>query len=127
MKIIFVEDTVVRINGESRLLLKGTEILTDEEDIAGAIPVREGWNSHLYKSLYEVELSYRALSALTDWRITHVWVVAMCTQAELLKIRNFGPKSLNEIKEVLHEMNLGINMNLTGFPPYEAWKASRSS
>jgi DNA-directed RNA polymerase subunit alpha len=42
------------------------------------------------------------------------------TEAEMLKTKNFGRKSLNEIKEILSEMGLSLGMKLENFPPREA-------
>ena len=57
-------------------------------------------------SVNEIELSVRAANCLNNANITTVGELAMKTEADMLKYRNFGKKSLNEIKDKLSEMNL---------------------
>ena len=63
-------------------------------------------------SVNEIELSVRAANCLNNANITSVGQLALKTEAEMLKYRNFGKKSLNEIKDKLHELGLGLGMNL---------------
>ncbi|MBW1898599.1 MAG: DNA-directed RNA polymerase subunit alpha, partial [Deltaproteobacteria bacterium] len=49
--------------------------------------------------------------------INKIWQLVSKTEAEMLKTKNFGRKSLNEIKEVLSEMDLSLGMKLEGFTP----------
>lgn len=71
-------------------------------------------NSELRKllnmSVNEIELSVRAANCLNNANITTVGQLAMKTEAEMLKYRNFGKKSLNEIKEKLQELGLSLGM-----------------
>ena len=60
----------------------------------------------------EIELSVRAANCLNNANITTVGQLAMKTEAEMLKYRNFGKKSLNEIKEKLTSLGLGLGMNI---------------
>jgi len=64
----------------------------------------------LNMSVNEIELSVRAANCLNNANITTVGQLAMKTEAEMLKYRNFGKKSLNEIKEKLQELGLGLGM-----------------
>jgi DNA-directed RNA polymerase subunit alpha len=66
----------------------------------------------LNMSVNEIELSVRAANCLNNANITSVGQLALKTEAEMLKYRNFGKKSLNEIKDKLHELGLGLGMNL---------------
>ncbi|MBP7949860.1 MAG: DNA-directed RNA polymerase subunit alpha [Verrucomicrobiales bacterium] len=66
----------------------------------------------LNMSVNEIELSVRAANCLNNANITSVGQLAMKTEAEMLKYRNFGKKSLNEIKEKLSELGLGLGMKL---------------
>jgi DNA-directed RNA polymerase subunit alpha len=66
----------------------------------------------LNMSVNEIELSVRAANCLNNANITTVGQLAMKTEAEMLKYRNFGKKSLNEIKEKLLALGLGLGMNL---------------
>jgi len=63
-------------------------------------------------SVNEIELSVRAANCLNNANITTVGQLATKTEAEMLKYRNFGKKSLNEIKEKLVELGLGLGMNI---------------
>jgi hypothetical protein len=62
-------------------------------------------------SVNEIELSVRAANCLNNANITTVGQLAMKTEQEMLKYRNFGKKSLNEIKEKLASLNLSLGMN----------------
>jgi DNA-directed RNA polymerase subunit alpha len=66
----------------------------------------------LNMSVNEIELSVRAANCLNNANITTVGQLAMKTEAEMLKYRNFGKKSLNEIKEKLSALGLSLGMNL---------------
>jgi len=66
----------------------------------------------LNMSVNEIELSVRAANCLNNANITTVGQLAMKTEAEMLKYRNFGKKSLNEIKEKLAALGLGLGMNI---------------
>ena len=64
----------------------------------------------LAMSVNEIELSVRAANCLNNANITTVGQLAMKSEAEMLKYRNFGKKSLNEIKDKLVELGLGLGM-----------------
>ena len=66
----------------------------------------------LNMSVNEIELSVRAANCLNNANITSVGQLALKTEAEMLKYRNFGKKSLNEIKDKLQELGLGLGLNL---------------
>jgi DNA-directed RNA polymerase subunit alpha len=66
----------------------------------------------LNMSVNEIELSVRAANCLNNANITTVGQLAMKTEAEMLKYRNFGKKSLNEIKEKLAALGLTLGMNI---------------
>jgi DNA-directed RNA polymerase subunit alpha len=66
----------------------------------------------LNMSVNEIELSVRAANCLNNANITTVGQLAMKTEQEMLKYRNFGKKSLNEIKEKLTGLNLTLGMNI---------------
>jgi DNA-directed RNA polymerase subunit alpha len=80
----------------------------------------------LNMSVNEIELSVRAANCLNNANITTVGQLAMKTEAEMLKYRNFGKKSLNEIKEKLTSLGLSLGMNIDPTllePPKEEQKA----
>ena len=66
----------------------------------------------LNMSVNEIELSVRAANCLNNANITTVGQLAMKTEAEMLKYRNFGKKSLNEIKDKLSELGLSLGMSI---------------
>ena len=69
---------------------------------------REALIRKLNMSVNEIELSVRAANCLNNANITTVGELALKSEAEMLKYRNFGKKSLNEIKDKLKEMGLGL-------------------
>ena len=77
------------------------------------------WNENLYRSVDELELSVRSANCLKNAEINKIWQLVSKTEAEMLKTKNFGRKSLNEIKEVLSEMGLSLGLKLEGFSPPE--------
>jgi DNA-directed RNA polymerase subunit alpha len=92
----------------------------DEEPEAAEAEVSEDkpkLNENLYRSIEELELSVRSSNCLKNADIKHIYELVQKTEAEMLKTKNFGKKSLNEIKEILNEMGLGLGMKLDGFPP----------
>lgn len=77
------------------------------------------FNENLYRSVEELELSVRSANCLKNAGIHKIYQLVVKTEAEMLKTKNFGRKSLNEIKEVLNEMSLSLGMTLDGFVPPE--------
>ena len=77
------------------------------------------FNDNLYRSVEELELSVRSANCLKNADINKIFQLVSKTEPEMLKTKNFGRKSLNEIKEVLTEMGLSLGMKLEGFAPPE--------
>jgi DNA-directed RNA polymerase subunit alpha len=77
------------------------------------------FNENLYRSVEELELSVRSANCLKNADILKIYQLVQKTEAEMLKTKNFGRKSLNEIKEVLSEMGLSLGMKIEGFVPPE--------
>lgn len=73
------------------------------------------FNENLYRSVEELELSVRSANCLKNAGIHKIYQLVVKTEAEMLKTKNFGRKSLNEIKEVLNEMSLSLGMKIDGF------------
>jgi DNA-directed RNA polymerase subunit alpha len=73
-------------------------------------------NPHLLRSVDELELSVRSANCLQNANIRYIGGLVQRTESEMLKTKNFGRKSLNEIKEVLASMGLSLGMTLEGFP-----------
>jgi DNA-directed RNA polymerase subunit alpha len=87
---------------------------SDEQPIEGASePARAGaGNEHLDKSVEELELSVRSYNCLKNANIRTIRELVQKTEPEMLKTKNFGRKSLNEIKEILSSMGLSLGMKL---------------
>ncbi len=76
-------------------------------------------NENLYRSVNELELSVRAANCLRNANIRYIGELVQKTEQEMLKTKNFGRKSLNEIKDILAEMGLSLGMKLESFVPPE--------
>jgi DNA-directed RNA polymerase subunit alpha len=79
-------------------------------------------NENLYRRVDELELSVRSANCLANAEIKYIGELCQHTEAEMLKTKNFGRKSLNEIKEIVQSMGLQLGMNLDGFDPSDADK-----
>ena len=74
-------------------------------------------NEHLFKTVDALELSVRAANCLENANIKYIGELVTKTEADMLKTKNFGRKSLNEIKDILVEMGLSLGMKIDGFDP----------
>jgi DNA-directed RNA polymerase subunit alpha len=74
--------------------------------------VRAELNEHLFRNVDELELSVRASNCLKTANIRTIADLVQKTESELLKTKNFGKKSLNEIKTILGEMGLSLGLRL---------------
>ncbi len=74
-------------------------------------------NENLDKSVDDLELSVRSANCLQNANIRYIGELVQKTEAEMLKTKNFGRKSLKEIKEILSEMGLSLGMKLDGWLP----------
>lgn len=77
----------------------------------------EPLNENLYRSVSELELSVRSINCLQNAKIETIGDLVQKTEAEMLKTKNFGRKSLNEIKSILSGMGLQLGMVLDRFDP----------
>lgn len=91
----------------------------EDEDVGelGDERQSEKLNENLFKSVDELELSVRSANCLKHADIKLIGELVQKTEQEILATKNFGRKSLNEIKEILGEMNLSLGMKLENFPP----------
>jgi DNA-directed RNA polymerase subunit alpha len=78
---------------------------------------KEAFNENLLRSVDELELSVRSANCLKHANIKLIGDLVQKTEAEILATKNFGRKSLNEIKEILTEMGLNLGMKLDNWPP----------
>jgi DNA-directed RNA polymerase subunit alpha len=75
------------------------------------------FNENLFRSVDDLELSVRSANCLKNANIRYIGELVVRSEAEMLKTKNFGRKSLNEIKEILAEMGLSLGMKIEGWPP----------
>lgn len=74
-------------------------------------------NENLYRTVEDLELSVRSANCLKNANITYIGELVQRTEAEMLKTKNFGRKSLNEIKQLLEEMDLSLGMKIDEWEP----------
>ena len=77
---------------------------------------KEKLNDNLFRPVSELELSVRSANCLQNAKISLIGELVQKTEGEMLKTKNFGRKSLNEIKAILEEMGLSLGMKLNKFP-----------
>jgi DNA-directed RNA polymerase subunit alpha len=87
-------------------------------DAAGAEPTTAA-NEHLDRSVEELELSVRSYNCLKNANIRTLRELVQKTEGDMLKTKNFGRKSLNEIKDILASMGLSLGMRLDAGVPNE--------
>ncbi len=73
-------------------------------------------NENLWKSVDDLELSVRSANCLQNANIRYIGELVQKTESDMLKTKNFGRKSLKEIKEILAGMGLSLGMKLEGWP-----------
>jgi DNA-directed RNA polymerase subunit alpha len=86
------------------------DVIEFDETPAGVSEENMKLKKLLNMSVNEIELSVRAANCLNNANITTVGQLAQKTETEMLKYRNFGKKSLNEIKDKLQQLQLGLGM-----------------
>ncbi|MEZ4267795.1 MAG: DNA-directed RNA polymerase subunit alpha [Myxococcota bacterium] len=105
----------------SKILKEQVQIFINfDEDVEPEIedsPRDAPLNPNLYRTVDELELSVRSANCLQNANIRHIGELVQKTEAEMLKTKNFGRKSLKEIKEILTEMGLSLGMKLDSFDP----------
>jgi len=101
----------------------------EEEAVAKLPAVEEAAkiNENLYKGVEELELSVRSANCLKNADIRYIGDLVQKTEAEMLKTKNFGRKSLNEIKEILTEMGLSLGMKLENWPPTDLERSKKEA
>jgi DNA-directed RNA polymerase subunit alpha len=90
-----------------------------ESQEAAREPEGEPLNENLFRCVDELDLSVRSANCLQNADIKYIGELVQRSEAEMLKTKNFGRKSLLEIKELLGEMGLALGMRLPGFPERE--------
>jgi len=100
---------------------------TEETSYAAPSADEEPPNENLFRSVDELELSVRSANCLQNANITLIGELVQRTEQDMLKTKNFGRKSLKEIKEILQGMNLSLGMKIDNWPQLlERWKAAQN-
>ncbi len=100
---------------------------TEETTYAAAGGEDEPLNENLFRSVDELELSVRSANCLQNANITLIGELVQRTEQDMLKTKNFGRKSLKEIKEILANMGLSLGMKIDNWPQMlERWKAQQA-
>ncbi|MEM1418671.1 MAG: DNA-directed RNA polymerase subunit alpha [Myxococcota bacterium] len=100
----------------------------EEEEVVEQETEDEPLNENLFRSVEELELSVRSANCLQNANIHLIGELVQKTEAEMLKTKNFGRKSLKEIKEILADMGLSLGMKIESWPQMlERWKAQQAS
>lgn len=108
----------------AKILKEQLSIFINHEEIEEAqIPVQneqDKLNELLWRSVDELELSVRSANCLQNANIHYIGDLVQRTEADMLKTKNFGRKSLKEIKEILAQMNLSLGTKIEGWqaPPH---------
>jgi DNA-directed RNA polymerase subunit alpha len=87
-----------------------------EETVEPELELPEPLNPNLFRPVDELELSVRSANCLQNANIRFIGELVQRTEAEMLKTKNFGRKSLNEIKETLADMSLSLGMTIESLP-----------
>jgi len=101
----------------------------EEEEEASTFTVSddEPLNENLFRSVEELELSVRSANCFQNASIHLIGELVQKTEADMLKTKNFGRKSLKEIKEILADMGLSLGMKIDSWPQMlERWKQQQA-
>jgi len=100
---------------------------TEETAYAAPTEDEEPVNENLFRSVDELELSVRSANCLQNANITLIGELVQRTEQDMLKTKNFGRKSLKEIKEILSTMGLSLGMKIDNWSQLlERWKTQQS-
>jgi DNA-directed RNA polymerase subunit alpha len=100
---------------------------TEETSYQPAGSDEETINENLFRSVEELELSVRSANCLQNANITLIGELVQKSEQDMLKTKNFGRKSLKEIKEILQNMHLQLGMKIDNWPQLiERWKAQQA-
>jgi len=100
---------------------------TEETSYVQGSSEEEPLNENLFRSVDELELSVRSANCLQNANITLIGELVQRTEQDMLKTKNFGRKSLKEIKEILQNMGLSLGMKIDNWPQMlERWKAQQA-
>lgn len=110
------------VEGAAYILRDQLNIFAGAEEVPVEKPVEEKkvekpkLNENLFRRIDEIELSVRSSNCLENANIKYIGELVSRSEAEMLRTKNFGRKSLNEIKEILTDMGLQLGLKLENFP-----------
>ena len=115
----------------AKILKEQISIFINFEETEEVYPVAEkegdSVNENLFRSVEELELSVRSANCLQNANIRLIGELVQRTEQDMLRTKNFGRKSLKEIKEVLLQMNLFLGMKIDNWPQMlEHWNSQQS-
>ena len=100
---------------------------TEETAYIAPADDEEPVNENLFRSVDELELSVRSANCLQNANISLIGELVQRTEQDMLKTKNFGRKSLKEIKEILSSMGLSLGLKIDNWPQIlERWKTQQS-
>ena len=109
-----------KILREQLKVFVGFEEHEDEETYEDEVREEEPLNENLYRPIEDLDLSVRSANCLQNAQIRFIGELVQKSEAEMLKTKNFGRKSLKEIKQVLTELGLELGMSIDNFDPDKA-------
>ena len=95
--------TMIEWLKQKPVVVSGMDVVEEDEEVL---------NEHLFRRVDELELSVRAANCLENAGIEYIYQLVERSESEMLKTKNFGRKSLNEINEILSELGLQLGMKL---------------
>ena len=102
------------ISDQAMLFVNFPEV---EEQPEKETSIESKFNPNLLRKVDELELSVRSANCLKNDNIIYIGDLVQKSESEMLRTPNFGRKSLNEIREVLGQMGLGLGMSIAEWPP----------
>lgn len=110
---ILKEQLTVFVNFDEQIL----------DEVVGVTHTNNDIDPIFYKTVEDLELSVRASNCLKAANVTYVGELVQRTEGDMLKTKNFGRKSLDEIKALLQEMGFGFGMKIENFDKkLQEWK-----
>ena len=105
-----------RVLRDQMSIFAGVEEEAEAPVVGDSDEIRPVFNEYLYRPVEGLPISVRAFNGLQNADIKYIGELVQRTEQDMLKIKNFGRKSLNEIKEVLTDMGLSLGMRLENLP-----------
>jgi DNA-directed RNA polymerase subunit alpha len=111
---------------EQLAVFVGEDLVVAEEE-SRAVEPKLKLNENLFRRIEEIDLSVRSANCLENADIKFIGELVQRSEPEMLRTKNFGRKSLNEIKDMLSEMGLGLGMKLDSFPGRKELESMREA